>query len=145
MAIINFENIIKSFFLGLFIGLVLQVYDQADTSFAMKALSVLASGSIGFIIGLVTEWLTAMLPISIANARMYFIVNNLIALAVATVLLASLLLITNGGAMGNKGEFTPILLIVLGVICLANLIDYLMYRRAQRKLLAFQASMEDHS
>ncbi|MCR8658559.1 hypothetical protein NV377_14715 [Paenibacillus sp. T3-5-0-4] len=34
-------------------------------------MTVLASGSVGFIVGFITEWLTAILPISIANYAWY--------------------------------------------------------------------------
>ncbi|MNH32822.1 hypothetical protein D3C79_932920 [compost metagenome] len=103
---------------------------------------VLASGSIGFIIGFITEWLTSILPISIANSRIYFFINNLIALIVTTIIMASLIMLTSSEE-DNKVEFLPILLIVLGVICIANLFDYMMYRRVQNKLKAFKSLMRD--
>jgi len=142
MENINLENIIKSFFLGLFMGIILQFYDKSDVLFEYKVLTVLASGSIGFIIGFITEWLTAILPIRIANARTYFFINNLIALVVTTIIMAALILITSS-EMENKGEFMPVLMIVLGIICIANLFDYLMYRRAQNKLKTFKALIQE--
>ncbi|WP_141505100.1 hypothetical protein [Paenibacillus luteus] len=142
MENINFENIIKSFFLGIFIGVILQFYDHTEMQYAYKVMAVLASGSIGFIIGLITEWLTAILPISLANARTYFFINNLIALIVAAFIMASLIMITSH-TMENKEGFMPIVWIVLGMICIANLFDYLMYRRAQNKLKTFKALLKD--
>lgn len=142
MENIHLENIIKSFFLGLFIGVILQFYDHSDALFEYKVLSVLASGSVGFIIGFITEWLTSILPIRMANARTYFFINNLIALVITTIIMASLIMITISKT-ANKGEFTPILLIVLGIICIANLFDYMMYRRAQNKLKIFKAWIKD--
>ncbi|MBD2870380.1 hypothetical protein [Paenibacillus arenilitoris] len=141
MEKIHFENCVKSFFLGLFIGVILQLFDHSDMLFEYQVLTVLASGSVGFLIGLVTEWLTSILPIRMANARTYFFMNNLIALVVATIIMAALYMITSS-EMESKREFMPILLIVLGMICIANLFDYMMYRRAQNKLKTYQASME---
>lgn len=142
MEKINLENVIKSFFLGLFLGVLLQFYSRANVLFEYKVLAVLASGSIGFIIGLITEWLTSLLPIRMANSRMYFFINNLIALLVATILMVSLILIT-GSKAEHKAEFVPLLSIVLGVICIANLTDYMMYRRAQNKLQSFKALIKE--
>jgi uncharacterized protein YacL len=143
MENIHFENIVKSFFLGLFIGVILQFYDRADALFEDWLLRVLASGSVGFIIGFITEWLTSILPIRMANARMYFFINNLIALAVATIVMASPFIMATSRDKVSIGEFTPILLLVLGIICIANLFDYGMYRRAQHKLKSFKAWMKD--
>jgi uncharacterized protein YacL len=140
---IHFENIMKSFFLGLFIGVVLQFYDRSDVTFEHQALRVLASGSIGFMIGFITEWLTSILPIRMANARMYFFINNIIALAVTAIIMAASFVMVTSSEAKNAEEFTPILSIVLGIVCLANLFDYLMYRRAQIKLRTFKASIED--
>lgn len=142
MEKIHLENIIKSFFLGLFMGVILQFYDHADVEFTYKVLTVLASGSVGFIIGFITEWLTSILPISMANSRMYFFINNLIALIVTTLIMASLIMITSS-KVENEGEFMPILLTVLGIVCIANLFDYMMYRRAQNKLKTFKALIKD--
>jgi uncharacterized protein YacL len=140
---IHFENIIKSFFLGLFIGVILQFYDRSDVRFEYQALRVLASGSIGFIIGFITEWLTSILPIHLANARMYFFINNFIALAVTAIIMAATFVMFTSSEAMNAEEITPIILIVLGIVCLANLFDYLMYRRAQNKLRTFKALIED--
>jgi len=141
MGKINFENIIKSFFLGLFIGMILQWQSRADVLLQYQVLAVLASGSVGFIVGFITEWLTSILPISMANARTYFLINNAIALIVTTLIMGFLLSIASD-TMEGSGGFAPVLLIVLGMICLANLFDYMMYRRAQHKLRTYQASME---
>ncbi|MCR8844463.1 hypothetical protein NQ117_12280 [Paenibacillus sp. SC116] len=142
MENIHLINVVKSFFLGLFIGVILQFTGQSDVSLSNAILVVLASGSIGFIVGLLTEWLTSILPISMAKARTYFFINNLIALVVTTLIMICSMMITNM-SMGKAKESIWILWIVLGVICIANLFDYLMYRRAQRKLQTFKALMKD--
>lgn len=141
MEKIHFENIIKSFFLGIFIGVLLQLFHRTDELFAYKVLAVLASGSIGFIIGLVTEWLTAVLPVHLANARMYFFINNMISLVIAAIILTILFLMTRG-QLESEQAFLPVLLTVLGAITVANLFDYWMYRRAQHKLQSFKSSFE---
>lgn len=138
----NVQNMIKSFFLGLFIGVVLQFIDQGEALFSYRLLVVLASGSIGFLIGLMTEWLTSKLPIRMANAKTYFFVNNLIALVITALLMSAVILITNRN-LENRGGFVSIILIVLGIVCTANLLDYGWYRRAQHKLKTFQASLKD--
>lgn len=142
MENVHFENVIKSFFLGLLLGVILQFYDNSEALFAYRVLTVLASGSIGFLIGFVTEWLTSKLPISMANARMYFFFNNLIALAVATIIMVALFAIAGSETEGIE-SFVPVLAIVLGIICIANLFDYFMYRRAQAKLRHFKSMIED--
>ncbi|MUT64682.1 hypothetical protein [Paenibacillus sp. NEAU-GSW1] len=143
MEKINFENIIKSFFLGLFIGVVLQFNGSAaDIQFSYRVLSVLASGSIGFIIGFLTEWITAILPITIAKARTYFFINNFIALIVTAFIMTVLILVTNGETE-SRGGLVPVFLIVLSIVCAANLFDYLMYRRAQSRLKTYKEWMKD--
>jgi len=141
MEKINFENVVKSFFLGLFIGVILLFLSDEKAQLPYKAMAVLASGSIGFIVGLATEWLTAILPVRLANPRNYFFINNLIALIVTTIVLTSLML-TASGNIENKKDFIPVLLIVLGIVCIANSFDYIMYRRAQRRLKSFQSALK---
>ncbi|MCM3781422.1 hypothetical protein M3231_00395 [Neobacillus mesonae] len=143
MEKIHLENMIKSFFLGLFIGVILQFYDHSEMQLSYRIIAALASGSIGFIIGFITEWVTSILPISIANARSYFFINNFIALTVTALIMVSLLMITND-EMENKGKLMPTLLIVLVIICAANLFDYMMYRRAQKKLNLYKELLKNN-
>lgn len=137
MEKVNFENIIKSFFLGIFIGVILQIYANVTVSVSYRFLLVLASGGIGFIIGFITEWLTSILPISLANSRNYFFINNVIALAVTALIVFAFMVVT-GSETESKGEFLPVLSIILGIVCVANIMDYIMYRRAQNKLGKFK-------
>ncbi|MBD8497900.1 hypothetical protein [Paenibacillus arenosi] len=139
---IHLVNVVKSFFLGLFIGVILQFTGYSDVSLSNTVLVVLASGSIGFIVGLLTEWLTSILPISMARARTYFFINNLIALVVTTFIMACSMIIADR-SMVQATEIAWILWIVLSIICIANLFDYMMYRRAQHKLKAFKALMKN--
>lgn len=137
---INFKNCIKSFFLGVLIGAALQIYEHVDASISDRALALLLSGGIGFAIGLITEWLTSILPIRLAKARTYFMINNMIALVV-TALIVGLLLPIAAVQPEGPGELIPVLILVLGIVCVANLFDYWMYRRAQKKLEAFKAEL----
>ncbi|SDW73088.1 hypothetical protein [Paenibacillus sp. PDC88] len=137
MEKIHYANIIKSFFLGLFMGVILQFLDTSDTAFTYRAMVVLASGSIGLIIGFLTEWVTALLPINIANSRTYFFINNLIALLVTACIMITFYMLSRG-EIESRGEFTSSLLIVLAIICIANVLDYVMYRRAQKRLERFK-------
>ncbi|MFD2701054.1 hypothetical protein ACFSVM_11310 [Paenibacillus shunpengii] len=137
MEKIHYANIIKSFFLGLFMGVILQFLDTSDTAFTYRAMVVLASGSIGLIIGFLTEWVTALLPINIANPRTYFFINNLIALLVTACIMITFYMLSRG-EIESRGEFTTSLLIVLAIICIANVLDYVMYRRAQKRLERFK-------
>lgn len=143
MEKIHLENIIKSFFLGLLIGVILQLYDRSDVQSTFRILAVLASGSIGFIIGFITEWATSLLPVHIAKPRMYFFINNLVALMV-TALLMAVLIWTAGDEIKSKGQLAPILWIVAGIICAANTVDYMMYRRAQQKLETFKKRITEN-
>lgn len=145
MEKVNLVNIIKSFFLGIFIGIVLQfiqLKDDVVVSASYRYLMILASGSMGFIIGFITEGVTSILPISIAKPRNYFFINNLIAI-VATALIMVFSMIVTNGKMENKKEFVPMLLIVLGIVFMANIVDYMMYHRVQNKLKIYKGLFKE--
>lgn len=144
MEKINFNNVIKSIFLGAFIGMVLQFADNSDTSVPFGLLRILAGGGVGFVIGFITEWVTAILPISLANPRNYFFINNLIALAVTSSIMIFSIFITQKEISGLS-EFMPMMGIVLGIVLVANVLDYFMYIRAQNKLKLFKESLRDIS
>ena len=133
MEKVHLENIIKSFFLGIFIGVILQFNANAAISSSDRFLLILAAGGIGFVIGFITEWLTSIIPINLANSRNYFFINNIIALSVTALIVFAYMVVTDSEAQG-KAEFIPVLLIILGIVCAANIVDYIMYRRAQIKL-----------
>lgn len=142
MEKIHLKNIVKSFFLGIFIGIVLLFnHNEFDTA-TDKFLLLLTSGSMGFIIGFITEWVTAILPISIAKPRNYFFINNLIALVVTSVIMFVSIMLTNNKIESYRDSI-PIIGIVLGIVFLANSIDYLMYHRAQNKLKIFKELFKD--
>jgi len=142
MEKVNLENIIKSFFLGIFIGVILQFYVNVTVSASYRFLLVLTSGGIGFVIGFITEWLTSRLPISLANPRNYFFINNLIALAVTALIVTAAMVVT-GSEIESIREFIPVLSIVLVIVCAANIGEYIKYRRAQNKLGRFKKLLKD--
>lgn len=141
MDTVNFANVIKSFFLGILIGVIIQLQTPPGLLLSYKVMSVLASGSIGFIIGLTTEWITSVLPIRIARMRTYFLVNGLIALSVTLILMIALSALAANDGLNQEG-FLPVGLLVLGIVGTANLLDYMWYRRTQHKLDSFKASMK---
>lgn len=87
----NIGNVVKSFFLGLGIGLVVLVLTSDAGTIGLRLLSVLASGGIGMLVGLVTEWLTSLLPIRLARPRTYFLINGAIAVIVTAVIMLTLM------------------------------------------------------
>lgn len=142
MEKVNLENIIKSFFLGIFIGVVLQFNDNGDGTITIRFIILLASGSMGFIIGFITELLTSILPITMAKSWTYFIVSNLIALIVTAIIMLFSIILTND-SIKDKRELIPIVFIVLSIVFVANIIDYIMYIRAQKKLKTFKQMLEN--
>ncbi|UNC91322.1 hypothetical protein [Candidatus Contubernalis alkaliaceticus] len=133
MEKVHLENIIKSFFLGIFIGVILQFNANVTVSTSYRLMLILATGGIGFVIGFITEWLTSIISIKLANPRNYFFINNVIALSV-TALIVFLYMVVTGSETESKVEFIPALFIILGIVCAANIVDYIMYRRAQNRL-----------
>ncbi|PKM49147.1 MAG: hypothetical protein CVV02_17365 [Firmicutes bacterium HGW-Firmicutes-7] len=142
MEKIHLKNIVKSFFLGIFIGIVLLFYDNGFDTTTDKFLLLLTSGGMGFIIGFITEGVTSILPISIAKPRNYFFINNLIALVVTSVIMLVSIMLTNN-KMESYRDIMPVIGIVLGIVFLANGIDYMMYYRAQNKLKIFKELFKD--
>ncbi|MEU4620022.1 hypothetical protein AB0G04_08570 [Actinoplanes sp. NPDC023801] len=132
--------ILKSFALGLVIGVALALTAPADAILADRALNVLACGAVGLVIGAVTEWLTSLLPIRFARTAVYFLVNNLIAVVVSAIVTAALVALAPAGAL-DGGGLASVVLLVVAIVCAANLGDYLVYRRAQRRLHAVQAAL----
>ena len=98
------------------------------------------SGLIGFVIGGITEVATAFLPISIAKPRVYFSINGLIAIVVAAIVF--LLINHFWGANGiTKDEIVTIAIIIM-IMTLANILDYVMYKKANKKLKIYKERIE---
>ena len=140
MEKVNLKNVVKSYFLGIFICIVIlliQLKDNAEVSASDRYLMLLAGGSMGFIIGFITEWVTSILPISMAKPRNYFFINNLIAIVTTALIMAFSTMLANGHVESKK-EFLPLVLIVLGIVFIANIMEYMMYQRAQSQLKKYK-------
>ncbi len=137
---INLANIIKSYFLGVFIGFIIQLNGDMDIPFKYWVIILMSSGSVGFIIGFITEVLTALLPVSIAMTKTYFIINNLISLIVAALIMSLSVYIMND-ELQLQSDFFQVVVMVLSIIFVANLVDYMRYRKSQIHLLQYKKSM----
>lgn len=131
----NILAIAKSGLLGLGIGLALTLLNLTNASIANRLLNVLVAGVIGLVIGALTEWLTSLLPLRIARTKTFFLINNAIAVAVSALVTALLVLFA---AEKLHDRVWVILAVVIVIVCVGNLLDYLLYRRAQRRLRATQ-------
>lgn len=140
----NFGNVVKSFFLGVGIGVLLQLgmlfRPGSDASDAGSwAIALAASGMIGLVIGLVTEWLTALLPIRLARTRTYFLINGGIAVVVTAAILLLARTVVGGGFA--SAEWWSTLGIIVLIVTIANVADYAVYARTNARLRARQAEL----
>lgn len=131
--------VVKSFFLGLGIGVVLQVLGLVEATLLERVLTVLASGGIGLVIGAATEYLTSLLPIRIARTASYFLINNLIAMAISALVVSLMLAFASEEDRAGRGW--PNVVTVVAIVGVANVVDYLLYRRTQRRLHEKQAQL----
>lgn len=138
----NITNIIRSLFLGLGIGLLLQFSSGPTVSLLERVLTVLLSSALGLGIGFATEWLTSLLPIRIARTRTYFALNNAIALTITFIVMLSLGLLF-GEQIESTWGWWSVVGVVLVIVCVANVTEYLLYRRTQQRLRALQADLTD--
>lgn len=141
MSKINFINIIKSVFLGAFIGICFHLYTGSHHTFLEWLYIVLISGLIGFVIGGITEAATAFLPISIARPKIYFLINGLIAIVVAAIVF--LLINRFFGTRSMTSEDILRFVIIIMIMNLANILDYFMYKRANKRLKAYKKRIEE--
>ncbi|MFE4465107.1 hypothetical protein ACFRCR_08275 [Oerskovia sp. NPDC056781] len=142
----NFRSVVSSFFLGLGIGVVVILANAGTGDPGLWALTVLASGGIGMLVGLVTEWLTSLLPIRLARPRTYFLVNGLIALVTTAAIMLGLAGLAAGtgvgtGPQGGARDWWPVVGLVLIIVVVANVADYLVFRWTRARLRTVQASL----
>lgn len=135
----NIGNVVKSFFLGLGIGVVVLFLNLDAGDLGLRIVSVLASGGIGLLIGFVTEWLTSLLPIRIATPRRYFLINGAIAVAITAAIMLVLVGVAAGSAPAGWG---PIVGVVIGIVVIANVADFLLFLRARTRLRALQQCLD---
>jgi cation transport ATPase len=142
----NVQDVAKSCYLGLGIGVVVVMANPGAGDVGLRALTVLASGAIGLVVGLVTEWLTARLPLHLARPRTYFLLNGLIALATTAAIMGGLVALagaTGHGADGGAQGWGPVVALVLAIVVVANVVDYLLFRRTRSRLRTLQASLDE--
>jgi hypothetical protein len=135
-------NVWKSSLVGVVVGLLLQLGDGTGVDLADRLVTLLACGAAGLVVGLVTEWLTSLLPARYARTGVYFVVNNLVALAVAAAATLTLVALESGSFDGVRDGW-PVLLVVVTVVAVANTVDYLSYRRTGTRLRKVQAALRD--
>lgn len=133
----NYENVVKSFFLGAVIGMLLQVVSPVPTAGWPLVVGILTSGAVGLLIGLATEWLTSLLPLRLARTAMYFAVNNLIAVVITAIAMV-LLLVFADQETAARWNWWALIGAVVSIVSVANLVDFLLYRQSQRQLRALQ-------
>ncbi|MGL5675274.1 MAG: hypothetical protein ACRDDX_02570 [Cellulosilyticaceae bacterium] len=138
---INSKAIIISIFIGVFIGIGVELLFDKPQSVDALIVAMITGGIIGLIIGSVTEFLTALIPISMAKASVYYIINNIIALMVA-------ILIIGGGSIYFNAtlsieESIKKLLFVCVMITGANGIDYLNYRKTNKQLERYKKKRKE--
>lgn len=137
---INGQSIVKSFYLGVLIGLGIQIYLQAYEDLFYFILSLMFSGIVGLIIGTVTEVITSLFPISIAKPKTYFFINNCVAVGVTAMLFII------GQTYLKSDLSSDVYFKLIGAICavvaVANVLDYLNYKRTNKKLMAYKKSIE---
>lgn len=143
----NFRNVVSSFFLGLGIGVVVILANPGAGDPGLWALTVLASGGIGLLVGLVTEWLTSLLPIRLARPRTYFLLNGLVALVTTAAIMLGLAGLAAGtgvgsGPQGDARDWWPVVGLVLAIVVVANVADYLVFRWTRARLRTVQASLD---
>lgn len=134
----NILAVAKSGLLGLGIGLALTLLGLTNASIADRLLNVFVAGVIGLVIGALTEWLTSLLPLRIARTKTFFLINNAIAVAISALVTA---LLVRFAAEEFHDRVWTILAVVIVIVCIGNLLDYLLYRRAQRRLRAAQLAL----
>lgn len=139
----NFNDVVKSFFLGMFIGFVLLWFSPAPLDVKEAVTTVLSSSSIGFIVGLLTEWVTAQLPISMAKKWVYFAVNNTVALLVTLLIMSVLFFMMPKERLGIR-EALPILMMILVLVSAGNLVDILAFKKSNKQLEAYKTHVQNN-
>lgn len=135
----NLISIAKSGLLGLAIGFALALLNLANASFADHLLNGLVAGVVGLVIGALIEWVTSLLPLRIAHTATYFLINNAIAVVISALVTTLLVLFASEEI---RDRLWGILAVVVAIVCVGNLLDYLLYRRAQQRLRAAQSALD---
>ncbi|MFF2369297.1 hypothetical protein [Agromyces sp. NPDC058110] len=140
----NLGNVVKSFFLGAGIGVVTLLLPREPVDLGLQVLTVLVSGGIGLLVGLVTEWLTSLLPIRLARTGTYFLISGLIALVVTAAIMLGMVALARGmGADPDAAwDWWAVVLLILAIVAVANAVDYLLHRQRMSRLRRLQESLD---
>lgn len=136
----NSSNVVKSFFIGVGIGLLVLLLAQGAATLAEQVLTLLGSGAVGLLIGLATEWLTSLLPTRIARSRTYFFINNLIAIVITTAVMLVLVWLV-GDDLSAGTLWWPLVAAAIAVVGVTNYVEYRLHRRTQARLIAMQNAL----
>lgn len=139
MEKINRANIVKSFFLGMFIGGVFQWGSDGGFWIPGTLLVLTASGMIGLVIGWITELATSMLPISMARPHIYFLLNGGISLIITGAMIFFSLTIAGGPEAA--GEILSMLWPILAIVLTANVGDFIIYQETHRRLKKYKEAI----
>jgi len=137
---INYKNIFHSSWIGMLISIIAQIIIGNTAESGIIPAAIAAGAGIGFVIGIITETITAILPISIAKTGLFFFINNLI--AILTTIFILFILAYTGKMIMDIHTLKSVIPIAVIIIAVINLFDYIMYKRTNRKLKSYQDKMK---
>lgn len=132
---IDIRNILFSFIIGALIGLFSHIALNPASNLKSLMICVLMSGIIGLFVGTVIEFVMALLPVTIAKPGTYFLINNLTALFVTSVVILSLYFYWRDNF--TTGDLVIVLIIAFGTVIGANILDYYKYKRTNARLMEY--------
>lgn len=132
---IDKNNSLYSFVIGAIIGLVAYLSLNSAPDAGSLLLCAFISGVIGLVVGIVIMVAMSLLPVKIAKTRLYFIIGNLLALLVTAAIILTIYFI--GVEDFNSRDLLVVLAIAFPVIILANILEYVKYKKTNRKLIDF--------
>lgn len=139
---VNIHNIFYSIYIGLFIGALIQLYNGQDSnsSFITSVVMVLISGLIGLVIGSITEFLTSLLPVSMASIHRYYVVNNTIAVVVTLCVLTSLRGLLNISLSTKEDVY--MLVSICFIVSACNSLVYIKHKKLNKHLSQYHNSVK---
>jgi len=132
---INYNGILVSVWIGIAISISSQILLGDIQSMSTFFTVSLSGGGLGLFIGLFAEGITALFPITIAKPKTYFLISTLIGMAVTVIVLISIN--TFIGSL-NPSMIKHVIYIALGVISVANIIDFLHYKKTNMRLETYK-------
>jgi len=136
---INYRSLVTSFGIGVAISCSFQLQLMESIELKSFLMVAFAGGGIGFLIGAFAEVITALLPISLAKPKTYFMISGGIGLGLTmSVLILSKLMLKE--AMGID-VFRSVVIIAVGIVVVANVLDFRHYKKANDHLEAYKREM----